>query len=76
MARIEFQQLEIVAVPVRRGEVRVRVTARYRLIPDAGEAAEGDGMAELQWLKTRAGWRIARAVLRADENTPLPGGWK
>lgn len=74
--QIEFRHPEIAAAAAGPGGVNVRVTARYRLVPGAGPAAEGDGQADLAWTRGAEGWRIARAVLRAEEGPALHGGWK
>ena len=76
MAQIMFADPQIVAAKRGKGAVDVRVAARYRLAGETGEAAEGDGRAELQWRKGDDGWRIQRAVLHGDEAARLPGGWK
>ena len=76
MAEIAFADPKIVAEQVGKGAVDVHVAARYRLAGETGEAAEGDGHADLQWRKGEDGWQIRRAVLRGAEGTRLPGGWK
>jgi hypothetical protein len=76
LAQIRFEHPAIVALKAGPGMVDVHVAARYRLVPDAGAAAEGDGQADLHWVKGRDGWQITRAVLQADQNAALPGGWK
>ena len=73
---VAFEHLEIAAVAAGRGAVTARVVARYRLVPEGGEAAEGNGTAELLWIKGKDGWQISRAVLRAEEGASLPNGWK
>ena len=76
LALIAFAHPRIVAAKAGPGVVNVRVAVRYRLAPGAGEAAEGDGTAELVWTKGEDGWRISRATLRAADAARLPGGWK
>jgi hypothetical protein len=75
LARIEIQRPVLVAVSPRRGEVRVRVEARYRLVPDAGAAAEGPGSADLIWRKGDEGWRIERAMLVTEPDARFPVEW-
>ena len=76
LALIAFEHPQIVAAKAAPGVVNVRVAARYRLAAGTGEAAEGDGAAELVWTKGADGWRISRATLRAADDAQLPGGWK
>lgn len=76
LAQIEFARPEITVAAAGEGAVNARVAARYRLASAAGEAAEGDGTADLLWNKGEGGWRISRAELRAAEGARLPGGWK
>lgn len=75
LARIEIQRPVLVAVSPRRGEVRVRVEARYRLVPDAGAAAEGQGSADVTWRKGDEGWRIWRAMLITGPDARFPVEW-
>jgi hypothetical protein len=76
LAAISFAHPEIAAVAAVKGVVDVHLAARYRLASDAGDSAEGDGAAELHWVKGRDGWQIQRAVLHAEEGAKVPGGWK
>jgi ketosteroid isomerase-like protein len=76
LKQIEFTQPEISVATVGKCVVEARVAARYRLAPDAGDAAEGNGTAELIWTKGDDGWQIVRATLHTDEAAKLPGGWK
>lgn len=65
----------IVAVAIRRGEVKCVVNARYRFAENSGQEVTGDGQATLVWRKGGDGWQISRATLRADERMALPKGW-
>ena len=62
-AVISFAQPVIATDGPRPGEVRARVSARYRLADASGEAVEGRGRAELRWVKGPNGWRIEQATL-------------
>lgn len=76
LTQIEFAHPEIRIVGTGKGVLEVRVAARYRFAPDAGDAAEGDGTADLIWTRGEDGWQIEHASLHAAQGAPLPGGWK
>lgn len=74
--QIDLADPEIAAVARASGEVAARVQARYRFIAAAGPVAEGEGTAELQWVRGADGWQIRRAVLQPDEREALPREWR
>lgn len=76
LAQIEFTRRAVAAVATAQGSVQMQVAARYRFVPDAGEAAAGNGQAVLRWERGKDGWRITRATIQADESASLPGGWR
>ena len=59
---------------MRRGEIEIRMAARYRLA-GYGEVHAGDGRAALRWLKGDDGWRIQRAFLVPDPADAARGSW-
>ena len=65
---------KIASQVVRRGEIEIRVAARYRLA-GYGEVHAGDGRAALRWLKGDDGWRIQRAFLVPDPADAARGSW-
>jgi hypothetical protein len=73
---VAFTSPVLVVDAAEQGVIRVRVDARYRLVPEGGAAAEGKGKAELVWIKGEEGWQIARATLQPEEGAQLPQGWK
>ena len=76
LAQIEFSDPDREVVKIRDGEGAGRVTVRYRLAPAAGDAAEGEGSADLVWTRGEEGWQISRAALRTEPGARLPGGWQ
>lgn len=75
LARIELDGPKAAVRSSRRGEIVTRVTARYRLVSETGSVEEGEGAAELTWRKGEDGWRIERAVIRAEDGARFPGDW-
>jgi len=71
---IALAEPKIASQVVRRGEVEIRVAARYRLA-GYGEVRAGDGRAALRWLKGDDGWRIQRAFLVPDPADAGRGSW-
>lgn len=65
---------KIASQVVRRGEIEIRVAARYRL-SGYGEVHAGAGRAALRWLKGDDGWRIQRAFLVPDPADAARGSW-
>ena len=76
LAQIEFADPVLAVGGVLDGKGEVRVTVRYRLAPAAGDAAEGEGSADLTWIRGEEGWQISRAALHPGPGARLPGGWK
>lgn len=75
LARIALDDPKAAVRSSRRGEVVTWVTASYRLVAEAGNTEEGEGSAELTWRKGEDGWRIERAVIRAEDGARFPGNW-
>ena len=73
---IAFESPAIAAAKTGPGAIQARVAAHYRLVPAGGAAAEGNGTADLTWIKGKDGWQIARATLRPEEGQTLPKGWQ
>lgn len=65
---------KIASQVIRRGEIEIRVAARYRLA-GYGEVHVGDGRAALRWIKGDDGWRIRRAFLVPDPADAVRGSW-
>ncbi len=76
LSRIELSDPEIATARIRDGEVAAAVEVRYRLVPKAGGAAEGEGRAELRWNKGQEGWQVSHALLKVGEGASLPEGWR
>lgn len=75
LAQIALDDPQVTVLSSRRGEVMIRLKARYRLVPAAGAAEEGDGSAELRWHKGDDGWRIDRATIQTEAGARFPGNW-
>lgn len=75
LAQIGLDDPQVAVLSSRRGEVTIRLKARYRLVPEAGAAEVGDGSAELQWRKGDEGWRIERVSIQAETDARFPGNW-
>lgn len=71
---ISFGEPQLASQVVRRGEIEIRVAARYRLA-GYGDVHAGDGRAALRWLKGDDGWRIQRAFLVPDPADALRRSW-
>ncbi len=71
---LSLENPQVGAIPVRRGEVRVLVKARYRLTWAGGSGVEGEGTADLLWRKTDDGWRIVQVRIRDENRSRVPGG--
>ena len=71
---ISFGEPQLASRVVRRGEVEIRVAARYRLA-GYGDVHAGDGHAALRWTKGADGWRIQRADLVPDPADAGPRPW-
>ena len=71
---IALAEPKIASQVVRRGEIEIRVAARYRLA-GYGEVHAGAGRAALRWLKGDDGWRIQRAFLVPDPADAGRGSW-
>ena len=71
---IALAEPRIASRVVRRGEVEIRVAARYRLA-GYGEVHAGDGRAALDWTRGEEGWRIRRAVLVPDPDDAGLRSW-
>ena len=71
---ISFGEPRIASQVVRRGEIEIRVAARYRLA-GYGEVHAGEGRAALRWLKGDDGWRIRHAFLVPDPEDASRGSW-
>ena len=71
---IALAEPTIASQVVRRGEIEIRVAARYRLA-GYGEVHAGAGRAALRWLKGDDGWRIQRALLVPDPADASRGSW-
>lgn len=71
---ISFAEPQIAAHVVRRGEIEIRVAARYRLA-GYGEVHAGAGRAALRWIRGDEGWRIRRAFLVPDPADAGRGSW-
>lgn len=72
---ITFAKPAIAAAKTGPKAVQARVAARYRLVSEGSPPAEGNGTADLTWIKGHDGWQIVRATLHPDENQALPKGW-
>jgi hypothetical protein len=75
LARVEIERPVLAVRTLRRGEIQVRVDARYRLVHEAGAPLEGGASAALHWRKGDDGWRIGRAALRTEQEPQIPEGW-
>lgn len=75
LAQIGLDDPQAAVFSSRRGEVMIRLKARYRLVPEAGAAEEGEGSAELRWHKGDDGWRIDRATIQTEAGARFPGNW-
>ena len=65
LGRIALEEPKIGTVRIRQGEIRSYVVATYR-VAGSGEERQGEGKAELRWLKSDEGWRIVYVHLALE----------
>ncbi|MDY0144884.1 MAG: hypothetical protein RBS84_02690 [Kiritimatiellia bacterium] len=75
LAQIRLNDPQAVVLASRQGEVTIHLKARYRLVPEAGAAEEGNGSAELLWRKGADGWRIDNVTIQTEDGARFPGNW-
>jgi len=76
MEAMTFTDPSVTVASVGPKRIQARVMAHYYFDSGAGEVTEGDGVAQLIWMKGKDGWQLDRVVLQAEEELDLPKGWK